>query len=350
MPSFTVAELAEHVGGTVQGDGTRVVDGVAPVAEAGPGDLTYVVSGRYARALEDSAPGAVLASPDLGRDRDHTFIHVSDPQLAFSRCLELFFPPKEREPGIHPTATLGRGVRLGAEVRVGPHAVLGDDVRVGDATTIGAFTVIGDGARIGSECAIAHHCSVLHDVRIGDRVRLHPGVRVGTDGFGYAQDSDGAVKIPQVGGCVLEDDVEVGANSTIDRGSLGDTVVGSGTKIDNLVHIGHNVEIGRNCMIVAQVGIAGSVQVGDRVSLAGQAGIAGHLRIGSGARIAAQAGVIGDVPEGASYSGYPARPHREAMKASAVLFRLPELLRRIRGLERELGMRAPATDSNGGER
>lgn len=339
MPTFTVAELAEHVSGSVEGDPDRRLDGVAPVARAGPGDLTFAVSERYARQLGDSHPGAVLLPPDVDvGDHDLTVIRVPDAQLAFGRCLELFFPPEPPSPGVDPTARIGRSVRLGEGVRIGPYAVLGDEVSVGDGTSVGAFTVIGDGVVIGEGCRIAHHCSILSGGRLGARVELHPGVRVSTDGFGYAESPEGAVKIPQVGGCVLGDDVEVGANSTIDRGSLGDTVVGAGTKIDNLVHIGHNVEIGRHCMIVAQVGIAGSSELGDHVSLAGQAGIAGHLRIGDGARIAAQAGVIGDVPAGASYSGYPARPHRDAMRASAALFRLPDLVRRLRAVERALGL------------
>ncbi len=165
---------------------------------------------------------------------------------------------------------------------------------------------------------------------------LHPGARVGTDGFGYALGPSGAEKVPQVGGCIIGDDVEVGANSTIDRGSLGHTVVGDRTKIDNLVHIGHNVEVGSDCMIVAQVGIAGSVKIGDGAALAGQVGVAGHLEIGAGAKIGAQAGVIGDVPAGATYSGYPARPHREALRASAALFRLPRILQKLLALERQL--------------
>ncbi|HKK07612.1 MAG TPA: UDP-3-O-(3-hydroxymyristoyl)glucosamine N-acyltransferase, partial [Gemmatimonadota bacterium] len=167
-------------------------------------------------------------------------------------------------------------------------------------------------------------------------VRVHAGARLGTDGYGYGREDERAVKIPQVGLCVIGDDVEIGANSTVDRGALGDTVIGAGTKLDNLVHVGHNVRIGRHCMIVAQVGVAGSTEIGDGVQMAGQAGIAGHLTIGDGARIAAQAGVIGDVPAGETYSGYPARPHSEAMRASAALFRLPELVRRFRRLEARL--------------
>lgn len=337
VPAYTVAELAERVAGTVEGDPEHRISGVGPVELAGPSHLTFVADERYRRALENGRPGAVLAGRDFEAPSGLTLIRVDDPQRAFGRLLPLFHPPDEPPPGIAATARIGHDVELGEGVFVGPYALIGDRARLGAGTAVGAFTVVEDGVRIGRDCRIAHGCSLMRDVRVGDRVQLHPGVRVGTDGFGYAQGPDGAEKIPQVGGCRLHDDVEVGANSTIDRGALGDTVIGRGTKIDNLVHIGHNVKIGEHCMIVAQVGVAGSTTIGDGAALAGQAGIAGHLTIGAGARIAAQAGVIGDVPAGATYSGYPARPHGEAMRASAALFRLPELIRRLRALERRVG-------------
>lgn len=339
MPWFSVGELAERVSGTVEGDPSREVSGVAPVDRAGPADLTFVTNARYGRSLEANAPGAVLAPPDLALPTRRTAcIRVPDPQLALTRLLPLFFPDQSPPPGVAATASIGRGVHLGERTRVGPYALIGDGAWIGDGTVVGPLTVVEGDVRIGRDCDIAHSCSLLRGARLGDRVRLHPGVRVGTEGFGYVPGPEGPVKFPQVGGCIIGDDVEIGANTTIDRGALGDTVVGSGTKIDNLVHVGHNVEIGRNCTIVAQVGIAGSVTVGDGAVLAGQAGIADHLSIGAGARVGAQAGVIGNVPAGAEYSGYPARPHREAMRASAALFRLPDLLRRLRAVERRLDM------------
>lgn len=338
MPAYRVGELAEHVSGTVEGDPGRTVSGVAPVDRAGPGDLTFVSSPRYAKQLRGARAAAVLVPAGLEIPREgNTFIRVPDPHLALGRVLELFFPEEVPEPSVDATAHLGRGVELGTGVTVGPHAILGEGVRLGDRSQVGAFAYLEAGVEVGPDCRIAHSCSLLARTRLGARVRLHPGVRLGTEGFGYAAGSGGRVRIPQVGRCLIGDDVEIGANSTVDRGSLGDTIVGSGTKIDNLVHIGHNVRIGNNCVIVAQVGIAGSVEVGHDVILAGQAGVADHLRIGDGARIAAQAGVIGDVPPGTTYSGYPARPHREALRASAALLRLPELFRRLRSLERRAG-------------
>lgn len=352
MSGFTAGELAERIGGTVEGDAGATVTGVAPVTEAGPGDLTFVTSREYARALTSSRPTAVLAPDGLVLDRGPcpALIRVRDPHAALGRLLPLFFPDASVDgvgPGVHPTAVLGEGLRLGEDVWIGAYAVLDPGCEIGSGSVIGPHVHVGSGAVIGRECVLDGGCAVLGPVRMGDRVRVHAGARLGTEGFGFAEENGRAVKIPQVGRCVIGDDVEIGANSTVDRGALGDTVVGAGTKIDNLVHVGHNVRIGRNCMIVAQVGVAGSVDIGDGVQLAGQAGIAGHLTIGDGARIAAQAGVIGDVPAGETYSGYPARPHADAMRASAALFRLPAMVRRLRRLEERLG--SPPDGASPGE-
>ncbi|MFQ5889893.1 MAG: UDP-3-O-(3-hydroxymyristoyl)glucosamine N-acyltransferase [Gemmatimonadota bacterium] len=337
MGSFTVRELADLVSGTVEGDPGRRVSGVAAVSAAGPEDLTFVVNSRYERVLARTRPGAALIPVDMATSvAETTLIRVADPQLAFSCLVPLFHPTERRTPCIEPSAVLGKDVRLGEDVSIGPFAVIGDGAFLGAHTVVGAHAVIERAARIGEDCVIGAGCSVMWGVEVGDRVRLHPGVRLGTDGFGYVSGDTGHVKVPQIGGCVIGDDVEIGANSTVDRGAIGDTVIGAGTKIDNLVHIGHNVRIGKQCVIVAQVGVAGSVRIGDEVQLAGQAGIAGHLTIGAGARIAAQAGVIGDVPAGATYSGYPARPHRDSLRASAVLRKLPDLLQRIRRIEKKL--------------
>lgn len=334
MDSITASELAERVGGRVEGDGGRTVDGVAAVEDAAEGDLTFVVGEPYARALERSSPSVVLAPEDVGLPGDGvTVIRVADPRVAFGRLVRLFRPEEDRERGIDPTAVIRPGAELGADVSVGAHAVVEAGAEVGEGSRVGAHTVVHGGARIGRDCEIHDGCTIRGCVRMGDRVRVLSGARIGTKGFGYAGESGAAVRFPQVGRCVVGDDVEVGANATIDRGALRDTVVGARTKIDNLVHVGHNVRIGEDCMIVAQVGVAGSVDVGEGVQLGGQAGIAGHLEIGDGARVAARAGVIGDVPAGATYSGYPARPHREAMRARAETFRLRELRSRVRDLE-----------------
>lgn len=327
--------MAERLSGELEGDASRRLTDVAPVERAGRTDLTFVMADSYVSDLHESKPGAALVSAELDVSVDGTaLIRVEDAQAAFARAVRLFHPAPEPEPGVADSAVVAPEVELGEEVSIADYVVIGDGARIGDGTRIGPHTVVAPGVEIGEDCEIAEGCSLQRGSRIGDRVVLHPGARVGTEGYGWVlSDRPGARKMPQVGGCILEDDVEVGANTTIDRGTLDDTVIGAGTKIDNLVHVGHNVRIGRDCMIVAQVGLAGSATVGDRVQLAGQAGVSGHLTIGDGARIAAQAGVIGDVPAGATYSGYPARPHREAMRASASLFRLPEFFRRLRRLE-----------------
>lgn len=334
--TFTVQELAERVSGRVEGDPDRRVAGVAPAATAGPDQLTFVVNERYARQLEQGRPGAILVPRGLDVEADGcSLIRVDNPELAFSQLVALFIPEPEPVPGIHPTAALERGVRLGADVTVGPLVTVGEGATIGPRTRIGPHAVIGAGVAIGSDCLIGPACSVLSGSVLGDRVRLHTGARISVDGFGYAAGPEGPVKIPQVGRCVIGDDVEIGANTTVDRGSLGDTSVGAGTKIDNLVHIGHNCRIGRNCFIVAQVGIAGSSIVEDGVRLAGQVGLAGHLTVGAGASVGAQSGVMTDIPAGETWSGYPARPHRTWLRSTSIFYRLTEYVRRLESLERD---------------
>jgi UDP-3-O-[3-hydroxymyristoyl] glucosamine N-acyltransferase len=337
MTAYTVQQLAELVSGEVEGDATRQVEGVASVDRAGPGDVTFVVSERYAARLGARSVGACLAPPGIALKANGTScIRVSNPELAFSRLLDLFHPEHRPEAGVHPTAIIGRGTVIGGGASIGPYVTVGTDCRIGPRTQVGAHTHVDDDVEVGADCRIGPNCTLLHDTKVGDRARLYTGVRLGVDGFGYTPGADGLTRIPQVGRCIVESDVEIGANCTVDRGALGDTVVGRGTKIDNLVHIAHNVNIGEGCIIVAQVGIAGSVAIGDHVQLGGQAGLAGHITIGPGARIAAQAGVFGDVPAGATFSGYPARPHRQSLRASALSLRLPELFRRLVRLERRL--------------
>ncbi|MCL7927862.1 MAG: UDP-3-O-(3-hydroxymyristoyl)glucosamine N-acyltransferase [marine benthic group bacterium] len=336
--TFTARELAERVSGRVEGDPDRLLAGIAPAGNAGPEHLTYVVNEKYARRLQQNEAGAALVPVDLDLDANGTtLIRVENPELAFSRLIALFLPAESAPPGVHPTAVLGEGTVLGVDVSLGPYVTVGRDCRIGDRCEIGPGVHIGQGVSIGDDCVIGANCSLLQGAVLRDRVRLHTGVRLSVDGFGYAAGADGPVKIPQVGRCVIGNDVEIGANSTIDRGSLGDTSVGDGTKIDNLVHIGHNCRIGRNCFIVAQVGIAGSSIVEDGARLAGQVGLAGHLTVGAGASVGAQSGVMTDIPAGEIWSGYPARPHRMWLRATSYFYKLPELARRIEALGRSAG-------------
>lgn len=337
MTTFTVQQLAELVAGEVEGDPSRRVEGVASVDRAGPTDVTFVVSERYAQRLGPRSVGACLVAPDVSLESDGTaYIRVENPELAFTQLLGVFHPESRPVPGVHSTAIIGPGSRIGDEAWIGPYVTIGANCVIGARTQIGPHTHVDNDVVIGTDCRIGPGCTLLHDTRLGDRVRLYTGVRIGVDGFGYTPGADGLTRIPQVGRCIIGDDVEIGANCTVDRGALGDTSIGRGTKVDNLVHVAHNVKIGEDCIIVAQVGVAGSVVVGDGSQLGGQAGIAGHLTIGPGARIAAQAGVIGDVPGGGVYSGYPARPHRDSLRASALTLRLPELFRRLARIERKI--------------
>ncbi len=235
-------------------------------------------------------------------------------------------PPPAPIWGVHPTAVIGRGVCWQGRISIGPSALLGPRVELGEGCEISPFAVVETGAQLGDECRIGSHAIVCGGTHLGNRVTLKPGARVGTPGFAFAsQGSAGHLHVSHVGGCYVEDDVEIGANSTVDRGSIGDTVIGAGTKIDNLVQVAHNVRIGERCLIMAQVGLAGSTIIEDDVMIAGQAGLAGHLAVGRAAKIAAQAGVIGDVAAGSTVSGYPARPHRDVLRQAAALKRLARI-------------------------
>lgn len=335
--TLTAADIAAAVGGELRGRSDAVVRGVAPIHRAGPHDLTFLASPRYAPLLASSCPGVVLVSPSLadtpGEPRAR--VVVEQPQEAMLALLPRLYRAPRRLTGIDATARVGRGVRLGADVAIGPYAIVGDGVALGDRVSIGAHSVIGDGVTIGDDSALVSQVTVYAGTTIGARVIVHAGARLGSDGFGYVFREGAHAKIPHVGRCIIHDDVEIGANTTIDRGSIDDTVIGAGTKIDNLVHIAHNVSVGRLCLLMAQVGVAGSVQIGDGCILAGQVGVSGHHEIGAGARLAAQAGVFGNIPAGETWSGYPARPHRESLRAHAALFRLAGLLPRLERLLKE---------------
>ena len=332
--ALTAARIAETVGGELVGDAAITVSGVAALDRATRRELSFFGVAKYASAYSATGAGIVLVSPELAETPSEVpaRIVVAKPQEAMLSLLPAFHRPAVAYPGLHPTAVIGRGARLGDGVSVGPYAVIGAGVVVGEGTVIGAHVAVGDRVQIGARCHLYPSVTLYPGARLGNRVILHSGVRIASDGFGYVQQGGRHLKIPHVGRCILEDDVEVGANTTIDRGSIDDTVIGAGTKIDNLVQIGHNVRIGKLCLIMAQAGIAGSVRVEDGAMILGQVGIAGHHTIGAGARLAAQAGVFGDIPAGETWSGYPARPHKEALRAQAALFKLPSLLRRIERL------------------
>lgn len=332
--TITAEAIAELVAGELIGAGKTAVTAIAPLDRAERTDLSILSSAKYQPLLASTKAGVVLIDPEFRETPGSppARIIVKRPLEKLLAVLPTLYPQAAPLSAVAPTARIGKGAVLGEGVSIGDYVVIGKNARIGDSVVIGAHSVVGDAASVGSGSRLWPHVTVYPRATLGERVFVHAGVRIGSDGFGYVFREGSHNKIPHVGRCILGDDVEVGANSTIDRGSIDDTVVGNGTKIDNLVHIGHNVRIGQNCLIMAQVGIAGSVTVGDGAILAGQAGISGHLTIGAGARIAAQAGVFGDIPPGETWSGYPARPHRESLRASAALLKLAGMIRQLERL------------------
>jgi len=288
--------------------------------------------------LATTKAGVVLIDPEfrdaIGSPTTSRII-VKNPAEKLASLLPRLYPESPAEAGIAATARIGKGATFGERVSIGEYAVIGAGSTLGSDVVIGSHCIVGEKATVGDGARLLPGVTIYPGANIGKRVIIHSGARIGCDGFGYVFRDGAHQKIPHVGRCIIGDDVEIGANTTIDRGSIDDTVVGKGTKIDNLVHIAHNVRVGEKCLIMAQVGIAGSVTIGDGAILAGQAGISGHLAIGAGARLGAQAGVFGDIPAGETWSGYPARPHRESLRASAALFRLAGMMRQLEKLLEE---------------
>lgn len=338
--AMTVGELASQLGAELEGEPDRRISGAAPLHTAAESDVSFLARPKYRPYLSTTRAAAVIVGRELGAVDDApgstALLWVDDAHAALADTLCLLYPEEPRPAEIASTAVLEPGVELGRDVSIGPYSVIGAGTRLDDNVRIGAHCTIGRGCRLGAGTELKDQVCLYPDTSIGDRCIIHSGARVGVDGYGYVFQEEEHRKIPQVGRCVIEDGVEIGANTCIDRGSVGETRVGAGTKIDNLVHIAHNVQIGRNCIIVAQVGIAGSTDLGDGVALAGQVGIIGHLSIGAGARVAAQSGVSHDVPAGETWFGYPARPRTEALRASAAMLKLPDLIRRVQRIEREL--------------
>ena len=336
--TLTASAIAELVGGVVHGDGTAQISALAPLDRATSSDLSFLANARYAPLYEKTNAGTVLIAPEFADLATTTAarIVVEKPHDAMLTVLPSLYRAPRRDTGIHATARIGRGVTLGDDVAIGPYVIVGDGAKLGDRTWIESHAVIGAGVVTGADVRIYPSVTLYSGTTLGDRVAVHAGARLGSDGFGYVFRNGIHDKIPHVGRCIVENDVEIGANTTIDRGSVDDTVIGAGTKIDNLVHIAHNVRIGRLTLIMAQVGIAGSARIGDGVIIAGQVGLGGHLTIGDRARVGAQAGVFGDVPAGETWSGYPARPHRQSLRGSAAVFRLVEIITKLEKMvERE---------------
>lgn len=333
--SRTLRELAEYLGGTVAGDETKTITGVASLDDAADHQITFLANPRYAPKVATTGAGAVVLPPGAER-HGRNAIHVANPYLAFAKLLTLFHVAPREVKGVMAGAHVGQNVTIGSDVTIHPGAVVGDGAVLGDRVTIFPGAVIYEGVTVGDDVTLHANVVVYQGCRIGSRVTIHAGTIIGSDGFGYAPDGDGFYKIPQLGIVVIEDDVEIGANTTIDRAALSATVIGRGTKIDNLVMIAHNCVIGENCTIVSQVGISGSTRLGRRVTLAGQVGVAGHLEIGDNVMVGAKSGIPGNVPAGSMLSGIPAYNHRDWLRVSAMMPKLPELKKTVADLEKRI--------------
>jgi len=334
----TVAHIAELLGGTVRGDGATIITGISSLTEAQPGDISFLANPKYAPFLAETRASAVLVAAPQAADQLVQIV-VTNPDHAFARLVATYGPQSAKMPvGVHPMAVIGEDVYLGADVTVGPYAVIADGARIGERTVIYPHVYIGASARVGGDCLLYPHVSVRERCSLGDRVILHSGVVIGSDGFGYATVEGVHQKIPQVGIVVIEDDVEIGANTTIDRARFDKTRIGKGTKIDNLVQIAHNVETGRHCLIVSQTGIAGSTKLGNHVTLAGRSAIGGHLTIGDQAIVTALAGVSKHVPPKAVVRGYPAQEIKSAQAQEVAVRRLPQTQATVKALTAQIAL------------
>jgi UDP-3-O-[3-hydroxymyristoyl] glucosamine N-acyltransferase len=334
--SFTAAEIAKHLQGEVLGEGRTVLQTISPVNRAQPGDLTFAENDEFFSQAEQSGASAIIVSGTSTSSTGKVLIRVKDARVAFARALALYFPETTPPPGIHPSAIIAASAQLDATAYVGPNCVIGERVRLGTGVVLHAGDFVGDDCKLGDKTVLFPNVTLYPRTEVGQRVRIHAGTVIGTDGFGYVLDGGERVKVPQVGNVILGDDVEIGSNTTIDRGALGPTVIGRGTKIDNLVQIGHNVQIGEHCIVISQVGVAGSCKLGDYVILAGQVGLSGHLNIGSKATVAAQSGVMHNIPDGQTWLGSPAQPDKQTKRQMIAIQHLPELLRRVTKIEKML--------------
>lgn len=329
-----LSEIAARLDLTLRGEDMDVT-GVNTLADAAPTELSFLANPKYAPQLEATRAAAVILAADQAPEGRPCLISAN-PYLDFARCVQLFAKPQGSFSGVSELAFVHDDARIDPTASVGPFVFIGPRAVVGPRTSIFSGSYVGEDCQIGEDCLIYPNCSLMAGTQLGKRVTLHAGTVLGSDGFGFAQGAAGMTKFPQIGRTVIEDDVEIGANTTIDRAALGETRIGQGTKIDNLVQLGHNVRVGRNCILVAQVGIAGSTSLGDGVILAGQVGVAGHIHLGDGCRIGAKSGVGQDIPPRQDLSGIPVMPHGTFLRTSAIMPKLPEMKRRLSKLEKEV--------------
>ena len=334
MP-HTVTDIAQHVHGEVHGDLHAPITGFAPADSAKHGDLTFAETDAYFAAAEASAASAILVAGDRRSD-SKTLIRVKNARVAFAQVLPLFFAEPVLEGQRHPTAVIPKTSFVDDTAYIGPHCVIGEHCTIGPRAALLGGNHLGDNCVVGEDSKLFPNVVLYARTHVGNRVRLHAGCVIGSDGFGYVFDSGAHQKVLQVGHVIIGDDVEIGANTTVDRGAIGATVIGKGTKVDNLVQIAHNVQLGEHCIVCAHVGISGSTKLGNYVVLGGQVGLAGHLKIGNQVTVAAQSGVMHDIPDGEKWLGSPAQPDRTTKRQWLALHQLPELLRRVKELEKQL--------------
>jgi UDP-3-O-[3-hydroxymyristoyl] glucosamine N-acyltransferase len=340
-----LAELANLIGGKISGDPDVEINGASGIKEAKDGDITFLANKKMMENIFSSKASAVIVREEI-KGLSTSMLVVDNPQLAFAKALKVFYAKLPKPSGVSDNAIIGSNVIMGNDVSVHPLSYIGNDVILGQGVTISPGVYIGEGVSIGDGSFIYPNVTIRENVKIGKNVIVYSGAVIGSDGFGYVPEKGIHYKIPQVGGVIIEDNVEIGANTTIDKATVGNTIIGCGTKIDNLVQIAHNVTIGKNCIIVSQVGISGSVEIGDGVVLAGQVGVRDHVNIGNGAIAGARAGIVTDIPDGQFFSGHPAMPHKTWLRAQSIYSKLPEYVKRLREIERK---KDPVDDSGSKE-
>ncbi len=337
MKEISLEALVKETGGLLEGDGSVIISGVGTIEEAGSGIITFLANQKYQKFLDDSKASAVIVPHDIPSAKGLNFIRSENPYYTFMKAVVLFHPPEPlAKPGIHATAVIGKNVQLGENVSVGPYVVIGDHSQIGSDSVLLPHAVLGKSVRVGHHCTLHAHVSLRDGVQIGNFVIIHDGAVAGSDGFGFAPESGKYYKIPQIGTVVIEDFVEIGANTTIDRATLGETRICEGVKLDNLIQIAHNCTIGAHTVIAAQTGVSGSTKIGHHVRIGGQTGFAGHLSIGNYTAIGAQSGITKSVPEKQFFFGTPAKPHREEFRIHGALKRLPGLIKEIKVIKNKI--------------
>lgn len=343
---FTAAEIARHLGGEVIGNGATILTGFSPATTAKSGDLTFAENETYFGKAEQSAAAAILVDGDFVSPKK-ALVKVANARIAFAKVLSLFFPEPVLAPQVHPSAVIDPSAVVDPSAHIGPLCLVGNGVRIGARVVLRGAVNVAAGCVVGDDSHLFPNVTLYEKTQLGQRVRIHSGSVIGADGFGYVLDQGSHRKVPQIGTVIVHDDVEIGANVTIDRGALGPTIIGRGTKIDNLVQIAHNVVIGEHCLIISQAGVAGSTKLGNYVIVAAQAGVAGHLKIGNKVTILAQSGVMTDIPEGEKWLGAPAQPDRQAKRMMIAMQQLPDLIRRFKEMEKRLSDRPPTSPRAG---